>query len=93
VRQPTRQPVSSTRGFLLRLGDDLAGFGHDLLMQHDTAGLDIRQSTLDPANDFKLAIHIGRNGLGGEERLAATGVGRDPLELPFGFGRNSDYSG
>lgn len=39
-------------------------------MGHDTASRRVSDTALDAADDFKLALDIGRDGLPGEEGLA-----------------------
>jgi len=54
----------------------------------DTAGRHVSHAAFYAVDDFKLALHVGGNCLGREERFAAPGVGRDPFQLRLGFGGN-----
>jgi hypothetical protein len=44
---------------------------HGLVMRHDSAGRRVGLAGFDALDDFKLAFHVGRDRLAGEERLAA----------------------
>lgn len=64
----TEEPASSARGLpTLGIRDDLTHFGDGLIVRDNTPGFRIGHAARDTLDDFKLALHIGRYGLAGEE--------------------------